>query len=145
MESSFRVKIMQARVQTRGRKQKDRPFVLLRRICGGIPDGDHVVQIDVMVHIVAGIRDIVLQDREKDQGSDAGCEASVIEHQAAVQGACCRTECGAEHAGNDACDRAVTSDDGTEAGGKGDAVDISLGGYGPCGIAADQVVEKGRE
>ena len=27
MESSFRVKIMQARVQTRGRKQKDRPSV----------------------------------------------------------------------------------------------------------------------
>ena len=104
-------------------------FVL--RISGGAPEGYHVAQIDVVVHVIAGIRDIMLQDREEDQGSNAGCEAAVIEHQTSVQGACCSTECSTEHARNDACDRAVTSDDGTETGGKGDAVDISLRRHGP--------------
>ena len=89
------------------------------------------MQIDVMIHVVAGIRYIMLQNRDENQGGNAGCEASVIEHQTSMQGACRSTERGAEHAGNDTRNRTVTSDNRTETGGKSDAVDIGLCGHGP--------------
>ena len=44
-------------------------FILRSR---GIPDGYHIPQIDVMVHVVAGIRDIMFQDREQDQDRSKG-------------------------------------------------------------------------
>ena len=36
------------------------------------------VYVDVLIHVAPGISDIVLENRDEDQGGDAGGEASVI-------------------------------------------------------------------
>ena len=96
----------------------------------------------MLVHGIARPGDVVFEDREEDQGGDAGGEPAVVEHEAAVQRVCGGAQSGAEHAGRDTSGRPVPSDDRTETGGKGGAVEVGLCGDRPNGISADQVVKK---
>ena len=117
-------------------------FFLCWLAFGGLVDCDHVAQIDVVVHVVAGMADVFFKDRKEDQGCDTGGESAVVEHETAVEGTGGGAEGGAEHSCRDTCDAAVAAYNGTETGGKGDTVDVGLGGDSPGGITSDEVIER---
>lgn len=84
----------------------------------------------------------MLQNWKKDQRGDTGGKAAVVEHEAAVEIAGCGAHgCAHETCGDTGAD-SVASDDRTEAGCKGNTVDITLGGDGPGNIASIDAAEE---
>ena len=72
---------------------------------------DQISHIHMLIlHLLAGRRDVVLEDRENDQDCDAGGEATIVENEATVECTCRRTDRGAQESAGDSGAGAVASD-----------------------------------
>ena len=105
--------------------------------------GDHIFHIHaLMFHLFSGYRHIMLKDRQEEHGGDAGGEAAVIQHEAAVKGAGDRTHGSAHKTCGKSGPQAVAAYDRTKSGGKSRAVYVALRRDGPGQFAAIDVAEE---